>query len=147
MRSPRHPSCANHLLERGVRPVAILHHTLEDAEERCDTGDQEFLALIIALNQWDVHFHGRFFVLRTDHELIRSAQSKQKLSGRQARWLDLLQSYCFEVMHITGKDNIPADTLGLRPDHASSVRRFHPRDDDLGERIYCAYASMKERAR
>ncbi len=74
-----------------------------------DTGDQEMLAVIIALQHWDVYLRGSRFLLRTDHEPIRYLQSKQKLNCRQAGWLDLLQSYCLEVEQIAGKDNIFPD--------------------------------------
>ena len=55
-------------LSQDVHLVSFLSHRLSDTEERWDTGDQELLAFIIALKQWDVYLKGRPFILRTDHE-------------------------------------------------------------------------------
>jgi len=89
-------------LEQDGKPVGYLSHRLSDAETNWDTGDQELLAFMISLRHWDIYLRGRNFTFRTDHEPIRYLQSKARLSGRQARWLDVLQSYTYDTEHITG---------------------------------------------
>ncbi len=92
------------------------------------------LAVIIALQHWDVYLRGSRFLLRTDHETIRYLQSKQNINCRQAGWLDLLQSYCLEVEQIAGKENIFPDAMSRRPDHAPSVKSIRLRDENVAER-------------
>lgn len=98
-------------LEQEGHPVAYLSHRLTDTETRWDTGDQELLAVMIALRKWAVHLRDRPFILKTDHEPIKYLQSKTKLTGRQMRGIDELQSYNFTVEHLSGSQNGAADAL------------------------------------
>ena len=57
------------------------------------------------------------FVFKTDHEPIRYFQSKARLTGRQAQWLDELQSYSCGVEHVPGSKHVVPDALNRREDH------------------------------
>ena len=63
----------------------------------------------------------RSFIFRTDHEPIRYLQSKARLTGRQYRWLDILQEHSFDVEHIPGIQHMAPDALSRRPDHMSTL--------------------------
>ena len=76
-------------LEQDGRTVAYLSHRLSPAESNWDTGDQELLAFMIALHEWDIYLKGRKFTFKIDHEPIRYLQTEARLSGRQSRWLDV----------------------------------------------------------
>lgn len=56
---------------------------------------------------------GRHFVIYTDHKPITYAflQNKQKCSPRQFNHLDFVSQFTTDIRHISGKNNIPADTL------------------------------------
>ena len=126
-------------LSQDGHPIAYLSHRLSSTEERWDTGDQELLAFIIALREWDVYLKGRPFVFKTDHEPIRYLQTKARLSGRQARWLDLMQSYNYEVQHVPGKLNAAADALSRRPDHDPQLQVLRMEDSMTLQRIKDGY--------
>ena len=49
---------------------------------------------------------GREFVILTDHASLTHLQMQAHLSRRQARWLDFLGEFKFEVLHIAGKKNV-----------------------------------------
>lgn len=125
-------------LEQDGHPVAFLSHRLSDTETRWDTGDQELLAVMIALREWTVYLRDRSFVLKTDHEPIRYLQSKPKLSGRQMRWLDELQSFDFKVEHIPGSKNKATDALS-RCVNVSQFKSLRLQEKSLMNEIREAY--------
>ena len=45
-------------------------------------------------------------MILTDHASLTHLQTRAHLSPRQARWLDFLGEFKFEVMHIAGKKNV-----------------------------------------
>jgi len=126
-------------LEQDGKPVGYLSHRLSDAETNWDTGDQELLAFMISLRHWDIYLRGRNFTFRTDHEPIRYLQSKARLSGRQARWLDVLQSYTYDTEHITGAKHIVPDALSRRPDHTPALRSMEILPDDVLGHVKSGY--------
>ena len=42
------------------------------------------------------------------------------LSGRQARWKDVIANFDFDIEYVEGKTNVVADGLSRRPDHQHS---------------------------
>ncbi|GBM73895.1 hypothetical protein AVEN_40155-1 [Araneus ventricosus] len=56
---------------------------------------------------------GRTFVLYTDHKPLAYAfmQKSDKCSPRQLRHLDFISQFTTDIRHVTGGENIPADTL------------------------------------
>ena len=126
-------------LEQNGHPVAYLSHRLSEQETRWDTGDQELLGLMIALREWNVYLRGRRFAYRTDHEPIRYLQTKARLSGRQARWLDELLSYDFEIEHVPGKSIVVQDALSRRADHALNFKQLNLMTTPLIDQIKSSY--------
>jgi len=55
------------------------------------------------------------FTILTDHTNLTYWKSPQNLNRRTARWHADLQEYDFEIKHIPGNTNIPADTLSRPP--------------------------------
>ncbi len=103
-------------LEQQGHPISFASHRLSDVETNLNTGDQELFSFTIALREWNLVLKGRSFIPRTDDEPIRYLQTKARLSGRQAQWLDELQSYSFQVKFVPSKQNIAPDSLSRLPD-------------------------------
>src|SRR6185312_12563789 len=57
------------------------------------------------------------FVVRTDHKSLQFFQTQPMLSGRQARWKDVLANFDFDIEYVEGKANVVADGLSRRSDH------------------------------
>ena len=55
------------------------------------------------------------FTILTDHAALTYLTTKATLSRRQARYLDTLSEYNFEILHVAGKLNV-ADYLTRIPD-------------------------------
>ena len=54
---------------------------------------------------------GRNFLLKTDNMSLKYLFDQPDLNERQARWLDFLSEYHFELKHIKGRENKVADAL------------------------------------
>lgn len=104
-------------MEQYSEPIAFMSHRLSDTETMWDTGDQELLAFMHELREWSVYLHGRPTSFREYHEPMRYLHSKVRLSGRQHRWLDILQEHTYEVERVPGKLHDVPDALSRRPDH------------------------------
>ena len=57
---------------------------------------------------------GRRFELRTDHCGLKYLFDQHTLNARQARWLEFLCEFDFEIKHIRGKENKIADALSRK---------------------------------
>ena len=73
--------------------------------------DLELVAIIHALNMWRHYLMGRKFLLKTDNMSLNYLFDQPDLNARQARWLDFLSEYHFELKHIKGKEKKVADAL------------------------------------
>lgn len=47
----------------------------------------------------------------TDHKALEHFEKKEQCIGRQARWVDFLQEFDFDIKHQPGKKNIVADSF------------------------------------
>ena len=57
---------------------------------------------------------GRKFLLKTNNMSLKHLFDKPDLNVRQARWLDFLSEYHFELKHVKGKENKVVDALSRR---------------------------------
>jgi RNase H-like domain found in reverse transcriptase/Integrase zinc binding domain len=54
--------------------------------------------------------------VRTDHKNLQYFRQPQKITGRQARWIEYLQDFDYKLSHIPGHTNTVADLLSRRKD-------------------------------
>ena len=57
---------------------------------------------------------GRRFKLKIDHCGLKYLFDQPMLNSRQARWLEFLCEFDFEIKHIKGKENKVADALSRK---------------------------------
>ena len=71
---------------------------------------------------------GRKFELRTDHCGMKYLFDQPTLNARQARWLEFLCEFNFEIKHIKGKENKVVDALSRKVHemHMASLSTFQP---------------------
>ena len=87
---------------------------LKEHEKNYATHDLELASIVHALNMWRHYLMGRIFELRTDHYGLKYLFDQPTLNARQARWLEILCEFDFEIKHIKGKENKVVDVLSRK---------------------------------
>ena len=78
--------------------------------------EKELLALVWALGHFDVYVGSGVPVeVFTDHNPLTFLNSLRCPNQRLIRWSLMLQSYCLDIRHIKGSDNVVADALSRAP--------------------------------
>jgi len=95
------------------QPLAFFSRKLSPAQQKYSAYDRELLAIYDAIKHFRHMFEARHFVVFTDHKPLIFAfhQKKDKCSPRQFNQLDFISQFTTDIRHISGQDNIVADTL------------------------------------
>src|SRR5207302_9732052 len=104
------------VLSQEGKPVAFESRQMSPAEKNYAVHEKELLAIVHALKVWRHYLEGQEFNVITDHQSLQYLQTQDKLNRRQARWVELLQAYHFNILYKPGKTNVVADALSRRPD-------------------------------
>ncbi|SGZ33170.1 BQ5605_C041g11939 [Microbotryum silenes-dioicae] len=95
-----------------ARPIAYWSRQYIPAERNYPTHEQELLAIVEALKEWRIDLLGGHFHILTDHSTLEHFQTQcTVLSRRQARWLDTLAEFDYNLRYLPGEDNIVADAM------------------------------------
>ena len=109
-----------------IHVVCYESRKLKYHEKNYATHELELAAIVHALKMWRHYLMGRRFQLRTDHCGQEYLFDQPTLNVRQARWLELLCEFDFEIKHIKGKENKVADALNRKVQemHVASISIF-----------------------
>ena len=94
-------------------PVAFFSKKLNEHQKKYSTIEKETLALILALNHFDVYISSNVgnLIVYSDHNPLKFIHKFRNKNQRLTHWSLLLQEYNLEIRHIKGKDNIIPDVL------------------------------------
>ena len=92
-------------------PVAFFSRQLRGAERNYAASELECLAVVEAVQHYQVYLHGRDFTVQTDHRALEHLLSSNKLNGRLARWAMFLQMFKITIRYRPGSANNNADGL------------------------------------
>ena len=75
--------------------------------------DKELFAVIHALETWRPYLVGNAHktIINTNHNNLTYFKAARKLNQWQARWMQELAEFNFELRHVPGKKHIPTDFL------------------------------------
>jgi len=103
--------------ENGVQhPCFFYSKPFTGAEKRYHTAEQEFLAIIRAIQEWRQYIDGapEETVVWTDHNNIIHWTNPSKLSRRIMHWSTTLSVYKIKIKHVSGNRNTVADALSRK---------------------------------
>jgi transposase InsO family protein len=98
-----------------LHPVAYESRQLTKEEKNYPVHELELLAFVHSLKKWRHYLDASPFTVYTDNRSLETIKTNKNLSKRQIRWLELFQSYQFEIHHIPRDKNSAADALSKRP--------------------------------
>jgi cleavage and polyadenylation specificity factor subunit 1 len=94
-------------------PIAFSSVKLTKSQQKFSTYDRELLAIYVAVKKFRYMLEGRVFTIYTDQKPLIYAfkQNPEKCSPRQWRHLDFISQFSTDIRHISGANNVVADTL------------------------------------
>src|SRR5260221_686747 len=84
---------------------------LNPAQQNYATHEIELLAGIEMMLRHQDLLQGTRFKWVTDHKGLTHFLNQKSLSGRQARWLEKISSFDFDIVYVPGLENVVADAL------------------------------------
>ncbi len=78
-------------------PVEFFSKRLSSAERNYSATGREFIAIKLSLEKWRQFLIGKRFLLLTDHAALTYLHTTASVSRRNARWLDFLSQFNFEI--------------------------------------------------
>ena len=99
-----------------LKVIKYASRTLNRAERSYCATRRELLAMIFALKHFRSYILGHRFAFRVDHMALKYYQSTAEPLGQQARFLDFLAEFDFDLQYRAGKDHTNCDFLSrIRP--------------------------------
>ena len=115
--------------------IAYAGRTLNKNEVNYCVTRKELLAIVHFTKLFRQYLLGRRFVIRTDHAALSWLQRTPEPIGQNARWLEQLGEYDYEIQHRKGHSHGNADALSRhpclkRPSCSACHPPCHPRTDE-----------------
>ena len=97
------------------RVIAFGSRSLDKREMNYCVSRKELLAIVHFLRYFKQYLLGRHFRIRTDHAALTWLRKTPDPIGQQARWLEQMEEYDFDIEHRPGTRHGNADALSRRP--------------------------------
>lgn len=112
-------TCAGAVLQQREgntwKPLGFFSNKLSEAQQRYSTFDRELLAIYMAIKHFRHLIEGRPMTIFTDHKPLVQAFKRNAVgkndTPRRLRHIDFVMQFCSEIEHISGSENVVADTL------------------------------------
>ena len=112
-------------IQQGVeRPICYASQLFDRHQQNYSVTRKELLAMVTFVKKFRQYLLGRPFTVRTDHAALQWLRRTPEPIGQQARWLEILEEFNFDVEHRPGTKHGNADALSRIRDGAQ---------DDPGE--------------
>ena len=98
------------------RPIAYASQLFDRHQRNYSVTRKELLALITFVKKFKQYLLGQpTFLIRTDHAALQWLKKTPEPIGQQARWLEILEEFNYEIEHRPGVKHCNADALSRRP--------------------------------
>ena len=114
--------------EDGIHPITFHSRSLLLAEKNYDAHNKELTGVVFGFKCGCPYFLGAQhpIIVWTDHKNLQYFREPHKMNSRQARWLEFLQDFDYQIEHIPGSSNTIADLLSRRKDLNKGVNTEEP---------------------
>jgi hypothetical protein len=106
------------------RPAGFMSRKFTAAQHNYRVFEIETLAILEALLKWEDKLLGYRIHVVTDHKALEFFLTQRKLSSRQARWMEYLSRFDFDIRYIKGINNKVADALS-RYYESDAIHEYH----------------------
>jgi cleavage and polyadenylation specificity factor subunit 1 len=120
------------------QPLAFFSRKLNPAQKKYSAYDRELLAIYEAVRHFRHMLEARHFRILTDHKPLTFAfnQKRDRCSPRQFNHLDYISQFTTDIRHISGRENVVADTLSrvesvTAPVSAEALAAAQETDEDI----------------
>jgi len=96
---------------KGAKVAAFYSAKMSSAQCNYPVHEQELMAGVETMLRHRDILQGVKFTWVTDHKSLTHILDQKGLSGRQARWMERLSEFDFEVLYVPGEENILPDAL------------------------------------
>src|SRR5262249_4723362 len=94
-----------------AKVAAFYSAKLNSAQQNYPVHEKEMFAGVETMKRYRDILQGAHFRWYTDHKGLIHLLKQRDLSGRQARWLEAISEFDFEIVYVEGSTNILADAL------------------------------------
>ncbi|KAI0993586.1 hypothetical protein K3495_g14598, partial [Podosphaera aphanis] len=94
-----------------LHPVAYFSKKLTKTQQRYSAQERELLGILLAIQHWRHWIEGGDITVVTDHESLKTIQTKFEQPPRMVRFLDAIEHYNIKIIYRPGKANVLADYL------------------------------------
>jgi len=95
--------------------IAYGSRTMSKEEKNYCVTRKELLAVVYFVKQYRHYLYGHRFLVRTDHGALQYLFNFKDPQGQMARWLQVLDTYTFDIEHRAGKKHSNADAMSRGP--------------------------------
>ena len=95
--------------------VAYFSRKLNDTQQRYSAQERGLLCILLSLQHWHHWIKGGDVTVITDHQSLKSIQTKSEQPARILRFLDSIKHYRILIIYRKGKANKLADYLSRPP--------------------------------
>ncbi|KAI1004419.1 hypothetical protein K3495_g3793 [Podosphaera aphanis] len=124
-----------------LHPVAYFSRKLSETQQRYSSQERELLGILLSLQHWRHWVQGGDVTVVTDHESLKSLQTKAEQPPRMLRFLDTIEHYNVRILFRPGKANVLADFLSRPVASVFPLLEEEGRDTGTGEPIDESHAS------
>ncbi|GBG77968.1 hypothetical protein CBR_g25899 [Chara braunii] len=122
-----------------LRPIEYMSKKMPSTKLAKSTYERELYALYKALVNWRHFLLGRFFYLRTDHQILKWIKTQPALSDALKRWIEVIDQYDFKLEYLKGEYNKVADALSRRADYLGALVSNFGVSDEVTQSLVGAY--------
>jgi hypothetical protein len=109
------------VLSQKGHPLAYVSRALGPRNQDLSVYEKEYLAILLAVQQWRPYLQLGAFVIRTDHQSLTHLTDQRLHTDWQKKALTKLMGLQYTIQYKKGINNATADSLSRKPPHSSHL--------------------------